>query len=120
MNSANCVKSLQRIEKLALEASAFLDVQLQKGLSLLTIRHYTKQVFEELTEGKKRMVQVRFKIDKEGVVSSLEIYKSGGEVFDKEVIRVCKKMPRWKPAMQNGITIPVSYVIPVTCIVSEQ
>jgi aspartate kinase len=41
-----------KIEKLALEASAFLDVQVTKGLSLLTIRHYTKEVFEKLTEGK--------------------------------------------------------------------
>ena len=74
----------------------------------------------ELAEGEKKMVQVRFKIDKEGMVSSLEIYKSGGEVFDKEVIRVCKKMPRWKPAMQNGITVPESFVIPVTFMVQEQ
>jgi aspartate kinase len=41
-----------KIEKLALEASTFLDVQVTKGLSLLTIRHYTKEVFEKLTEGK--------------------------------------------------------------------
>lgn len=42
----------EKIEKLALEASAFLDVQVVKGLSLLTVRHYTKEVFEKLTEGK--------------------------------------------------------------------
>lgn len=42
----------EKIEKLALEASAFLDVQLSKGLSLLTIRHYTKEVFEKLTQKK--------------------------------------------------------------------
>jgi aspartate kinase len=41
-----------KIEKLALEASAFLDVQVTKGLSLLTIRHYTEDVFEKLTAGK--------------------------------------------------------------------
>jgi aspartate kinase len=41
-----------KIEKLALEASDFLDVQVTKGLSLLTIRHYTQAVFEKLTEGK--------------------------------------------------------------------
>ncbi len=41
-----------KIEKLALEASDFLDVQVTKGLSLLTIRHYTPSVFEKLTEGK--------------------------------------------------------------------
>ena len=41
-----------KIEKLAFEASAFLDVQVSKELSLLTVRHYTKEVFEKLTEGK--------------------------------------------------------------------
>ena len=41
-----------KIEKLASGASAFLDVQVKKDLSLLTIRHYTKEVFEKLTEGK--------------------------------------------------------------------
>lgn len=42
----------EKIEKLALEASAFLDVQAVKGLSLLTIRHYTNELFEKLTTGK--------------------------------------------------------------------
>ena len=42
----------EKIEKLALEASAFLDVQVIKELSLLTVRHYSKEVFEKLTEGK--------------------------------------------------------------------
>ena len=42
----------EKIEKLALEAAAFLDVQVVKGLLLLTIRHYSKELFEKLTEGK--------------------------------------------------------------------
>ncbi len=42
----------EKIEKLALEAADFLDVQVTKGLSLLTIRHYTQAIFEKLTEGK--------------------------------------------------------------------
>ncbi|MBL7729587.1 MAG: aspartate kinase [Chitinophagaceae bacterium] len=49
----------EKIEKLALEASAFLDVQVTKGLSLLTIRHYTKEVFEKLTAGKKVLLLQR-------------------------------------------------------------
>jgi aspartate kinase len=47
----------EKIEKLALEASAFLDVQVKKGLSLLTIRHYTKEIFEKLT--KERSILLR-------------------------------------------------------------
>ncbi|HEU4574029.1 MAG TPA: aspartate kinase [Chitinophagaceae bacterium] len=41
-----------KIEKLALEASALFDVEVMKALALLTIRHYNQAVFEELTAGK--------------------------------------------------------------------
>jgi aspartate kinase len=41
-----------RIEKIALEASEIFDVRVKKGLSLLTIRHYTKELFEKLTTEK--------------------------------------------------------------------
>ncbi len=41
-----------KIEKLALEASQFADVQVQKELSLLTIRHYNKTIFESLVNEK--------------------------------------------------------------------
>ena len=41
-----------KIEKLALNASLIFDVQIEKNLTLLTIRHYTKELIEKLTEGK--------------------------------------------------------------------
>ena len=47
----------EKIEKLALEAAAFLDVQLIKNLSLLTIRHYTHEMFEKLTNRKKILLR---------------------------------------------------------------
>lgn len=43
----------EKIEKLALEASGIFDVQITKGLSLLTIRHFDKKTFEKLTKDKK-------------------------------------------------------------------
>jgi len=42
----------EKIEKLAFEVSEIFDVQVIKELSLLTIRHYNKDVFERLTQGK--------------------------------------------------------------------
>jgi protein TonB len=75
---------------------------------------------DELENGEKKTVKIRFKVDQDGSVSGLEIAESGGAAFDKEVMRVCKKMPRWKPAIQNGIHVPVSYVLPVTFIGAEQ
>lgn len=41
-----------KIEKLALEAAAELDVQVKKGLSVLTVRHYTTEMVEKLISGK--------------------------------------------------------------------
>jgi periplasmic protein TonB len=74
----------------------------------------------DLEDGEKKTVHIRFKVDKDGSVNSFEIITSGGNEFDNEVVRVCKKMPRWIPALQNGINVPVSYVLPVTFIGVEQ
>jgi protein TonB len=74
----------------------------------------------ELEAGDKKTVLIRFKVDADGSVSSFEIAQSGGSEFDREVIRVCKKMPRWKPAVQNGVNVPVTYMVPVTFIGLEE
>jgi len=42
----------EKIEQLALNASEMFDVRVIKGLSLLTIRHYNKELFEKLSEGR--------------------------------------------------------------------
>ena len=41
-----------KIEKLALAASTFFEVQVEKGLTLLTIRHYKEDILAELSAGK--------------------------------------------------------------------
>lgn len=41
-----------KIEKLALMASSIFDVQVQRDLTLLTIRHYTREKFDDLTANK--------------------------------------------------------------------
>ena len=74
----------------------------------------------DLEDGEKKTVRIRFKVDNDGSVNTFEIITSGGNEFDNEVVRVCKKMPRWIPAYQNGINVPVSYVLPVTFIGAEQ
>lgn len=42
-----------RLEKLALSASQQFDVQIEKNLSLLTIRHYREEVLQQLSQGKR-------------------------------------------------------------------
>jgi aspartate kinase len=50
---------LEKIEKLALKASEIFDVQVQRNLTLLTIRHYTREKFDELTKNKKVLLTQR-------------------------------------------------------------
>jgi aspartate kinase len=47
----------EKIEKVALNASEFFDVQLEKNLTLLTIRHYTGEFLNKLTENKTIVLQ---------------------------------------------------------------
>lgn len=42
----------EKVEKLASLASEIFDVQIERGLTLLTIRHYNEQSLNKLTEGK--------------------------------------------------------------------
>ncbi|MES2774037.1 MAG: aspartate kinase [Bacteroidota bacterium] len=41
-----------KIQKLAFAASDFFDIQIEKGLTLLTVRHYKEALVSSLTEGK--------------------------------------------------------------------
>jgi len=42
----------EKIEKLALSASDFFEVQVEKNLTLLTIRHYTDEILQKMLAGK--------------------------------------------------------------------
>lgn len=51
----------EKIEKLSLSASAIFNVQVEKGLTLLTIRHYNPSIFETLTKEKEVLLTQRTK-----------------------------------------------------------
>jgi periplasmic protein TonB len=78
------------------------------------------QAPEDLEPGQKIEVLVQFWVDVDGGISKTEVIKSGGSSFDKEVLRVLKKMPKWKPAMQHGNLVAVAYKQPVTFMGVEQ
>jgi len=59
-------------------------------------------------------------VDVDGSISKTEIVQSGGERFDKEVIRVLKKMPKWIPAEQNNVKVPVYFTQVVTFVGIDQ
>lgn len=58
-------------------------------------------------------VYVQFIVSKKGQIKDIRIIRSGGEEFDREVIRVLKLMPEWVPGRQRGKPIPVLYTLPI-------
>lgn len=68
---------------------------------------------EEMEEGESVSVKVTFVVGYEGKLKGFKITEDGGEVFNKEVIRVLKKMPDWLPGKANGENVSVYYTIPV-------
>jgi protein TonB len=63
-------------------------------------------------------VEVAFIVEKNGMVSNVEIAKGLDEACNKEAIRVNKGSPKWEPARHHGqavrqrVTMPVIFNIP--------
>lgn len=74
----------------------------------------------ELEPGEKKKVYVRFVVDIDGIISNIQIIQSAGDQYDREVLRVLKKMPKWVPAMQNGTKMAVNFTQAVTFIGEEE
>jgi len=58
-------------------------------------------------------VFVNFIVEKDGSISNVTILRSIGGGCDEEAIRVVQAMPKWKPGMQMGEPVRVSYNLPV-------
>ena len=74
----------------------------------------------DLEPGEKKTVLIKFMVDADGSVTGFTVVRSGGYAFDNEVIRVLRKMPKWKPAIQNGHPVTVSFTQPVTFVGLEE
>ncbi len=58
-------------------------------------------------------VVVSFVVEKSGEITDLKVLQGIGGGCDEEAMRVIKKSPFWKPGMQNGKRVRVSYVMPI-------
>jgi periplasmic protein TonB len=74
---------------------------------------------DDFETGQKMRVIAKFVVDKEGNIDDLSIETKGREDLDKEVLRVIKKMPKWKAGKQNGRAVAVYYKLPVTFVAPE-
>lgn len=85
------------------------DAELMKWLSKNTV--YPKGA---KNRGEKGRVMVSFVIDKSGKVVNGKIEKSVSPELDAEALRVVSIMPNWTPGKQNGKTVKVRNILPIT------
>ena len=68
-------------------------------------------------EAKEKEIQGRvfvgFVVEKDGSISNVKVLKGIGGGCDEEAVRVISSMPKWKPGMQKGKPVRVSFQIPI-------
>jgi protein TonB len=69
---------------------------------------YPRNDFKNKIEGK---VNIAFVVDRDGSLTQIKILKGVSPDIDAEAIRLIKNSPKWKPGIQNGRAVPVSYSI---------
>ena len=63
---------------------------------------------------------VQFVVDKEGNISDVKALTNHGYGMEEEAMRVIKKGPKWKPAIQNGRQVKAYRKQPITFVVTAE
>lgn len=59
-------------------------------------------------------VYVNFVVGKDGQVTDAKVIRSVDPSLDKEALRVVNSLPRWKPGLQRGEPVRVSFSVPIS------
>lgn len=79
---------------------------------------YPEEAREMAIEGK---CYIRFVVSDAGKISDVQVVKGvpGGQMCDREAVRVVKMMPDWKPGKMEGKAVNCYMVLPVTFKLTE-
>jgi protein TonB len=59
-------------------------------------------------------VIIAFIVERNGKLSNIRVVKSVNPALDKEALRIVNLMPNMVPGKQNGRTVRVKFLIPIT------
>lgn len=62
---------------------------------------------------RKGKVYLLMAIESDGRLSDLKVVRGLSVIQDKEILRVAKKLDRWKPATKNGVPVRVVCSVPI-------
>lgn len=93
----------------------FPDVKAQFPGGMEKLNLYLAENFKYPSKSRwEGIIMVEFIIEKDGSIGKVEILSGGPQVFDDEVIRVIKNMPKWIPAQKDGKPVRSYFDIPIT------
>lgn len=64
-------------------------------------------------------VFVNFVVEKDGSLTDIKVSRDLGYGTGKEAIRMLKSAPKWKPGIQNGKPVRVSYSLPIKLVIKS-
>jgi TonB family protein len=73
-----------------------------------------------ITNGIQGKVYVTFIVKKDGSVANSRIARGVDPSLDKEALRVVNNLPKWKPGIQRGTAVNVSYTVPINFMLDTQ
>jgi len=80
---------------------------------LKAMEHIVKKLdVKSVYKGDVKLV-TEFYVEKDGSLTNIKILNSEVPSLNNEVIRVIKSMPKWNPAIQNGIPIRTKFRMPI-------
>jgi periplasmic protein TonB len=92
------------------EMPEFRVVKLPFAALLPTPIKYPQIAQENGIQGR---VYVQFVVDRDGSITNASIARGVDASLDREALRVVNTLPKWKPGMQRGKPVKVSYTVPI-------
>jgi protein TonB len=66
-------------------------------------------------------VVCQFVVEKDGKPSNIQVVRTSGDAsLDKEAVRVIGTMPKWKPGIQFGKPVRVTFTLPINFKLSDE
>jgi protein TonB len=86
---------------------------------LHAVKELVDKEFKYPRKSKKAKIEgtvfVGFVVQPDGTPTDIHIVKGLNEEMNEEVLRVMRKMDKWKPGSRNGTPVKAKFVMPVKC-----
>lgn len=69
---------------------------------LLSFLNRNLKALPMLAPGEQKKALVQFQVSADGSIDDIQIKQSASAHYDNELLRILKRMPRWKSALENG------------------